>query len=315
MVPNSLVLIDMLHAPRQQGLRDRACESRHVEERFHQREDELKRGRALDLERRALAELRVLERAARDSAVAVRADFDHEPRDDRRLIGRGEVRGVLGAGSELLRAGHFSRLCRTSGRMQRRVSEHRERRPLDKYEEYRPEGATSQVAGLAALWMLRIAREDQVAESIGLSDRGRDRGECRAFRLDACPSGGYKRSVELSDLRGDERLALVALLKVAVVADGSVSDEEVEEIGDVVEAFGEGEYRKLVDEVSRRFQSQDELKTFLETIERREARELIYGFFLEEAATEALRGRESELVAWLAEAWEIEVEIDDGEAP
>jgi hypothetical protein len=46
--------------------------------------------------------------------------------------------------------------------------------------------------------------------------------------LDACPSGGYKRFVELSDLRGDERLALVALLKVAVVADGNVSDEEVE---------------------------------------------------------------------------------------
>jgi uncharacterized tellurite resistance protein B-like protein len=53
--------------------------------------------------------------------------------------------------------------------------------------------------------------------------------------------------VELSDLREDERLALVALLKVAVVADGSVSDEEVEEISDVVEGFGESEYRKLVD--------------------------------------------------------------------
>ena len=128
------------------------------------------------------------------------------------------------------------------------------------------------------------------------------------------PSGGYKRSMELSDLRGDERLALVALLKAAVVADGNVSDEEVEEIGDVVEAFGEREYRELVDEVSRRFLSQDDLKTFLQTIERPEARELVYGFFLEEAAPEALRGRESELVDWLADAWKIELEIDDGEA-
>jgi hypothetical protein len=88
--------------PSQQGLHDRAGESRHVEERFHQREDELKRGRGLDLERRALAELSVFEQAARDGAVAVRADFDHEPRDYRQLVGRGEVRGVLGAGSELL---------------------------------------------------------------------------------------------------------------------------------------------------------------------------------------------------------------------
>jgi hypothetical protein len=120
--------------------------------------------------------------------------------------------------------------------------------------------------------------------------------------------------MELSDLRGDERLALVALLKVAVIADGSVSDEEVEEIGDVVDAFGDGEYRELVNEVSRRFQSQDDLKTFLETIKRPEARELIYGFFLEEAAPEAIRGHESELVAWLADAWKIDIEIDDSEA-
>jgi len=120
--------------------------------------------------------------------------------------------------------------------------------------------------------------------------------------------------MELADLRGDERLALVALLKVAVVADGSVSEEEVEEIGEVVDAFGEDEYRKLVEEVARRFQSGDDLKSFLETIERPEARELIYGFFLEEAVGEALQGRESELVAWLADAWEIEVKIDEGEA-
>jgi hypothetical protein len=111
MVPNSLVLIGILHAPSQQRPRDRACESRNVEERFHQRENELRWGRALDLDRRALAEVHILERAARDSAVAVRADFDHEPRDDRRLIGQSDVRGVLGAGTELLRTGHFSRLC------------------------------------------------------------------------------------------------------------------------------------------------------------------------------------------------------------
>jgi uncharacterized tellurite resistance protein B-like protein len=132
--------------------------------------------------------------------------------------------------------------------------------------------------------------------------------------LGCLPPDGYKRPVELSDLSGDERLALVALLKVAVVADGSVSDEEVEEIGEVVDAFGEDEYRKLVDEVSRRFQTQDDLMSFLETIQRPEAREFIYGFFFEEAASEALRGRESELVDWLAEVWQLEVKIDDGEA-
>jgi hypothetical protein len=120
--------------------------------------------------------------------------------------------------------------------------------------------------------------------------------------------------MELSDLRGDERLALVALLEVAVVADGSVSDEEVDEIREVVDAFDESEYRKLVDEVSQRFPSQDDLMAFLETIRRPEAREFIYAFFFRKAAGEALRGREPELIDWLAEAWKIEIKVDDGEA-
>ena len=120
--------------------------------------------------------------------------------------------------------------------------------------------------------------------------------------------------MELSDLRGDERLALVALLETAVVADGSVSDEEVEDIGEVIAAFGDDEYRKLVDEVSQRFRSQDDLMNFLETIQRPEARDLIYGFFLEEAVGEALRGREAELVDRLGKVWNIDVKIDDGEA-
>jgi len=119
--------------------------------------------------------------------------------------------------------------------------------------------------------------------------------------------------MELSDLRGDERLALVALLEAAVVADGSVSDHEVEDIQKVVDAFGEDEYRRLVDEVSPRFKSEDNLMDFLETIERPEARDLIYGVFLEEAASEALRGRESDLVDWLAEVWKIDVKIEDDE--
>jgi Tellurite resistance protein TerB len=125
---------------------------------------------------------------------------------------------------------------------------------------------------------------------------------------------GYRCLMELSDLRSDERLALVALLEAAVVADGSVSDDEVEDIRKFVDAFGEDEYRKLVDEVSRRFQSRDDLLSFLETIERPEARELIYGLFLQEAAGEVVRGREPQLIAWLAETWGIEVKLDDGEA-
>jgi hypothetical protein len=53
----------------------------------------------------------VLERPAFDGPTAVRTNLGHEPRDHRRLIGEVRVRGVVGAGSELFRAGHRFRVC------------------------------------------------------------------------------------------------------------------------------------------------------------------------------------------------------------
>jgi hypothetical protein len=114
MVP-SLVLIGILHVASQQCLHDRAGESRHGEERFHQREDELKRGRGVHLERRALAELRSFEQAARDGAGAVRADFDHKPRDYRRLVGPRRDPWRARRGERAASSGHFCKLCRSRG--------------------------------------------------------------------------------------------------------------------------------------------------------------------------------------------------------
>jgi hypothetical protein len=104
------------------------------------------------------------------------------------------------------------------------------------------------------------------------------------------------------------------LLEAAVVADGSLSNDEVEHIRKVVDAFGEEEYRKLVDEVARRFQSRDDLMNLLETIQRPEARDLIYGFFLAEAAGEGLRGREFRAGRLARRGWQLDVKIDDGES-
>lgn len=108
-----------------------------------------------------------------------------------------------------------------------------------------------------------------------------------------------------------ERLALVALLKLVVLSDGGVSPEEVDEIQDVVDAFGEDEYQKLLDQVEERFADEAALKKFLGTVKRQDARELIYGFILETASGEALQGKEPELLGWLGKAWNVEVKVDD----
>lgn len=120
--------------------------------------------------------------------------------------------------------------------------------------------------------------------------------------------------MDLEDLEPSERLALVALLKLVVLSDRSVSPEEIDEIQDVVEAFGEDGYQKLLDQVEEEFPDEGALKKFLGTVKREDARELIYGLILETASAEALQGQEPELLAWLAKAWNVELKVDDLDA-
>jgi len=115
--------------------------------------------------------------------------------------------------------------------------------------------------------------------------------------------------MDLPNFSAEEKLALVALLKLCVAADGEVSEEELNEIGQVAAALGDEEYRRLVDEADRRFRNDEDLRAFLRTIGRQEARDTIYGVVLEAAASEALQGPEPELLDWLAEAWGIQVEV------
>ncbi len=117
-----------------------------------------------------------------------------------------------------------------------------------------------------------------------------------------------------NELGPDDRLALVALIKVVVLADGGVSEDEVAEIEDISEEFGEDEYRKLVDESDKRFKTEASLKKFLQTIENQDARELIYGVVLDAAMNEAIQGDEPALLQWLQKTWNVEVTFEGGPA-
>jgi hypothetical protein len=115
--------------------------------------------------------------------------------------------------------------------------------------------------------------------------------------------------MELTDLNADERLALVGLVKAVVMADGKVSEDEMDEVQEIVDAFGEEAYRGFLDTFESRFPDEDSFRTFLKTIDRQEARELIYGTILAGAAADAIEGHESELLTWLAQAWNVEITV------
>jgi len=119
--------------------------------------------------------------------------------------------------------------------------------------------------------------------------------------------------MELSDLNQDERTAVVGLMKLVVMADGNVSEDELEGVETLVDAFGEDDYQKTLDAFEARFGDAKSFQTFLRTIKREDARDLIFATVLEAAETEVIEGEEAELLDWLAKAWNIEIEVPEGE--
>jgi hypothetical protein len=121
---------------------------------------------------------------------------------------------------------------------------------------------------------------------------------------------GEPTAIELRDLTRDEKTALVALLDYMVEANASVTDEESEKIDSIVSQLGADDYRTIGQEVDERFPDEESLKAFLTTISRQEARELIYGTTLSAAMSDAMRPEESELLDWLADEWDIQVQFE-----
>src|SRR6185436_7372894 len=116
--------------------------------------------------------------------------------------------------------------------------------------------------------------------------------------------------MELTDLNQNERLALVALIEATVRADHGVSEEEEEAIAEIIDALGEGAYREAVEAADKRFESEADLKAFLQGIKREEARSLIYGTVLDLAMSDVVTGAESPLLSWLASTWNVEAAIE-----
>lgn len=117
--------------------------------------------------------------------------------------------------------------------------------------------------------------------------------------------------MELADLNEEERVALAGLMKLAVMSDGNVSEQELEHVETMVDAFGEGAYQQVMEAFEARFRDAEAFKKFLGTLTRQEARELIFATVLESAGEGALEGPEADLLEWLSGLWNVRIEIAD----
>jgi uncharacterized tellurite resistance protein B-like protein len=112
--------------------------------------------------------------------------------------------------------------------------------------------------------------------------------------------------MHLSDLLPDESLALVALSRAVARADGAISQLEGEALAIMAAEIGEATYRRLFAKAAESFPDEAALKKFLVSIERQEARALIYESILGIAGADAISEEEEALMGWLQEAWKIE---------
>ena len=117
--------------------------------------------------------------------------------------------------------------------------------------------------------------------------------------------------MELADLNQDERTAVVGLMKLVVMSEDNVTEDELEYVEALVDAFCEGEYQRTLDAFEKRFTDEASFRNFLRGIGREDARELIFATVLEGAGEGALDGRETDLLDWLSKAWNIKIEIAD----
>ena len=109
--------------------------------------------------------------------------------------------------------------------------------------------------------------------------------------------------MELSELNQDERTALVGLMKVVVMSDGNVTEDEIEHVETLVEAFGEEEYQRTLEAFEKRFLEEADIREVLRGVGRQDAREVIFGTLLESQGR-ALDGGERP-ARWLSKTWNI----------
>ena len=112
--------------------------------------------------------------------------------------------------------------------------------------------------------------------------------------------------MHLIDLLPEETLALVALSRAVAHADGAISQLEGEAIAVMAAEIGEATYRKLFAKAAESFPDEAALKKFLATIERQDARALIYEYILALAGADSISAEEEALMGWLQEAWKIQ---------
>lgn len=111
--------------------------------------------------------------------------------------------------------------------------------------------------------------------------------------------------MEFNELTPEERLLLVGLLEMVVKADQALSEQEDRELKRIAALVGLDAFQAAIQEADARFTGPEEIKQLALSIQRPEARELIFTAIQELAVSDEVAVEEMQLVNWLADLWDL----------
>lgn len=111
--------------------------------------------------------------------------------------------------------------------------------------------------------------------------------------------------LEIGDLTREEDLALIGLLKAVIQSDKKLSFDENEELKRVAGLMGPERFHERVGEAKELFVTLSDIKRYARGIDRKPARRLIFDLLQEMAKRDGVEPAEDDLLAWLAESWEL----------
>ncbi len=106
-----------------------------------------------------------------------------------------------------------------------------------------------------------------------------------------------------TELDPKERLALAALVRLMVRMDGEFTPAEVRAVSDLAREIGATSFWNMLNEAGS--MEMAEVAALVDEVERTEVREWMYGVLLGLAAVDGIDEAESELLAWLMDAWSL----------
>ncbi|MCA9639043.1 MAG: hypothetical protein KC492_00075 [Myxococcales bacterium] len=119
--------------------------------------------------------------------------------------------------------------------------------------------------------------------------------------------------MKLSDLNESEGLALMAVLRLIISSDETLSAPESKILVRCANELGSERFRQLRDQAGETFKARGALHSAVRAVERPEAQLLLYRTALEAAQSDGLAELELERLVWIAEQWKLAVDPANGQ--